>query len=53
MLRYLWETFGTYIWTDRHFECVMRYLIESEWCDGIRIVMRSQTTHAIVKTLGS
>lgn len=29
ILRYLWETFGTYIWTDRHFEPVVRFLIES------------------------
>lgn len=54
MLRYLWKTFGSYLWTDRHFESVMRYLIESEWGDGIRIIMRSRSvTHQIVKTLGS
>ena len=45
MVRYLWETFGQYLWTDRHFEPVMRYLIESEWADGIRLLMRSKTTH--------
>jgi len=53
MLRYLWESKGDYLWTDRHFEPVMRYLIESGWCDGIRILMRSQVTHNIVKTLSS
>lgn len=31
----------------------MRYLIESEWCDGIRIMMRSKTTHSIIKSLSS
>lgn len=45
MLRYLWQTFGTYLWTDRHFEPVMRYLVEAEWVDGIKLIMRSKTTH--------
>ncbi len=53
MVRYLWETFGQYLWTDRHFEPVMRYLIESEWSDGIRLLMRSKTTHQIIKSLSS
>lgn len=44
MLRYLWDTHGTYLWTERHFEPVIRYLIESEWLDGIRIMFRSELT---------
>mmetsp|Transcript_18665 Transcript_18665/g.17781 ORF Transcript_18665/g.17781 Transcript_18665/m.17781 type:complete len:113 (-) Transcript_18665:376-714(-) len=35
MIKYLWEHFGAYLWTDRHFEPVMRYLIEAEWVEGI------------------
>jgi hypothetical protein len=53
MLRYLWEAFGSYLWTDRHFEPVMRYLIESGWSDGIKIMMRSKVTHSMIKTLSS
>ena len=53
MLRELWEVFGQYLWTDRHFEPVMRFIIESGWCDGMRIIMRSKTTHSIIKALGS
>ena len=38
-----------YLWTERHFERVMRYLIESEWTDGIKIMLKSLVTHAMVK----
>lgn len=44
MLRYLWDTHGSFLWTERHFEPVMRYLIEAEWLDGIRIMFRSEMT---------
>lgn len=44
MLRFLWSDHGTYLWTERHFEPVMRYLIESEWLDGIRIMFDSDLT---------
>lgn len=51
MLRYLWEQYGTYLWTDRHFEPLMRYLLESNWQDGIRILMNSNVTHQMIKAL--
>lgn len=53
MLRYLWDTHGTYLWTERHFEPVMRYLIESEWLDGIRIMFRSELTIQMIKAFTS
>ena len=53
MLRYLWDVHGSYLWTDRHFEPVMRYIIESEWVDGIKIMLTSENTHQIVRALTS
>lgn len=53
MLNYLWNTHGRYLWTERHFEPVMRYLIEAGWIQGIEIILRSPVTHDIVKGLGS
>lgn len=53
MLRYLWNDHGTYLWTERHFEPVMRYLIESEWLDGIRIMFRSDLTVQMIKAFSS
>lgn len=49
MLRYLWDTHGSYLWTERHFEPLMRYLIESEWLDGIRIIFRSEMTQHMIR----
>lgn len=51
MLRYLWEIYGGYIWTDRHFEVLMRHLFESNWTDGIKIILRSSITHSMIKSL--
>ena len=32
---------------------MMRYLIESEWLDGIRLILRSEQTHQMIKALSS
>jgi hypothetical protein len=53
MLRYLWEGHGSYLWTERHFEPVMRQLIESGWTEGIRSMLRSDVTHNMVRALSS
>jgi len=53
MLRYLWDTHGSHLWTERHFEPVMRYLTESEWCDGIRIMFKSELTINMIKAFTS
>ena len=53
MLKYLWDMHGRYIWTDRHFEPVMRYIIESGWTNGVSIILQSEVTHQIVKALSS
>ena len=50
MLRYLWDD-HPYLWSDRHFEPMMRQLIESEWTDGIKVLLRSSVTHQLVKNL--
>lgn len=53
MLRYLWDTHGSHLWTERHFEPVMRYLVESDWCDGIRIMFKSELTINMIKAFTS
>ncbi len=53
MLNYLWETYGTYIWNHKHFYIVMNFIIESEWLEGIQILMRNKTTHNMLKALSS
>lgn len=53
MLKYLWDIHGSYLWTESHFEPVMRYLIEAEWVVGIRALLQSETTHMIIKALTS
>lgn len=39
MLRYLWQCLGSYLWTERHFEPLMRALIETQWPEGISIIL--------------
>lgn len=53
MLRFLWTDHGSHLWTERHFEPVMRYLIESEWLDGIRIMFDSDLTKQMIKAFSS
>ena len=31
----------------------MRYLIESEWANGIKIILKSEVTHNIIRALSS
>jgi hypothetical protein len=53
MLRYLWQCLGGYLWTERHFEPLMRLLIETQWVQGLRIIMQSEMTHDMIKSLSS
>lgn len=53
MLRYLWDTHGSYLWTERHLEVVMRYLIEEEYHDGIRIIFTSDMTQHMIRAFTS
>ena len=53
MLRYLWQCLGGYLWTERHFEPLMRLLIETQWVDGIRIILQSEMTHDMIRALAS
>jgi len=53
MLRYLWQCLGGYLWTERHFEPLMRALIETQWLVGIRAILQSDMTHDMILALSS
>lgn len=53
MLRFLWENHGTHLWTERHFEPLIRYMYESNWHDGIRLIFRSEYTHQMIKAFSA
>lgn len=53
MLKYLWQCLGKYLWSERHFEPLMRALIETQWADGISAILQSETTHDMIRALSS
>lgn len=53
MLRYLWQCLGSYLWSERHLEPLMRILIETQWPQGIRTILQSETTHDMIRALSS
>jgi hypothetical protein len=53
MLRYLWQCLGGFLWTERHFEPLMRVLIEIQWTVGIRAILQSEMTHDMIRALSS
>jgi len=53
MLRYLWQCLGGFLWTERHFEPLMRVLIEIQWTAGIRAILQSEMTHDMIRALSS
>ena len=53
MLRYLWQCLGGFLWTERHFEPLMRALVELQWPAGIQAILQAEMTHDLIRALSS